>query len=125
MLPEGAVNALSVHASAILLGDPKIRLDLKKNYIKLSQCFYSYGNLAGVTPRTLSTMEPAMKRFPGKVIMAAIILSCGFVMQVEQSERTHSKQAEPAERSQDLAYNAPDSASGTRYLPLQNERSSW
>lgn len=33
-----------------------------------------------------------MKRFPGKVVMAVIILSCGFVMQAEQSERSRLKQ---------------------------------
>ncbi|WP_136524220.1 hypothetical protein [Geomonas ferrireducens] len=33
-----------------------------------------------------------MKAFPAKLIMAAIILSCGFVMQAEQSEKAHQKQ---------------------------------
>lgn len=30
-----------------------------------------------------------MKSLTGKIMMAVIILSCGFVMQVEQSEKTH------------------------------------
>lgn len=33
-----------------------------------------------------------MKAFPAKLIMAAIILSCGFVMQAEQSEKVRQKQ---------------------------------
>lgn len=33
-----------------------------------------------------------MKAFPAKLIMVAIILSCGFVMQAEQSEKTRQKQ---------------------------------
>uniref|UniRef100_C6E7U4 Secreted protein n=1 Tax=Geobacter sp. (strain M21) TaxID=443144 RepID=C6E7U4_GEOSM len=33
-----------------------------------------------------------MKNYRGKLVMAAIILSCGLVMQVEQSERVQLKQ---------------------------------
>lgn len=33
-----------------------------------------------------------MKAFPAKLIMAVIILSCGFVMQAEQSEKARQKQ---------------------------------
>ncbi|MBJ6798668.1 hypothetical protein [Geomonas propionica] len=33
-----------------------------------------------------------MKSFPCKIVMAAIILSCGFVMQIEQSEKTQHRE---------------------------------
>ncbi|MBU5611865.1 hypothetical protein [Geomonas azotofigens] len=33
-----------------------------------------------------------MKSFPSKIVMAAIILSCGFVMQIEQSEKVQHRE---------------------------------
>lgn len=39
-----------------------------------------------------------MKTFPAKLVMAAIILSCGFVMQVEKSEKARQKQDGAAHR---------------------------
>ena len=62
-----------------------------------------------------------MKRFPGKVIMAMIILSCGFVMQAEQSERESLKQASKEAHSRDMALNAPDTAKGPKALDPQSE----
>ena len=64
-----------------------------------------------------------MKRFPGKIVMAAIILSCGFVMQVEQSEQTRSHQAGPETISRDVAFNAQPSAREARLPEMQSERS--
>lgn len=50
-----------------------------------------------------------MKRFPGKLVMAVIILSCGFVMQAEQSaEKPKSKQSPTPTVSREIALNAPD-----------------
>lgn len=39
-----------------------------------------------------------MKAFPAKLIMAVIILSCGFVMQSEQSEKARQKRDDAAHR---------------------------
>ncbi|WP_224984015.1 hypothetical protein [Geomonas agri] len=33
-----------------------------------------------------------MKSFPCKIVMATIILSCGFVMQIEQSEKVQHRE---------------------------------
>jgi len=65
-----------------------------------------------------------MKRFPGKIVMAAIILSCGFVMQVEQSERTRPHQPEQERFSRDVAFNAQHTAKEARILERQSERDS-
>lgn len=62
-----------------------------------------------------------MKNYRGKLVMAAIILSCGLVMQAEQSERAQLKQntdeiRRNAENSQ-VAHNSSTVA--------RNENSSW
>ncbi len=66
-----------------------------------------------------------MNRFHGKIVMAAIILSCGFVMQAEQSERAKSNQAGPEMISRDVAFNTPQTARQTKPLETQSERGSW
>lgn len=63
-----------------------------------------------------------MKRFPGKIVMAAIILSCGFVMQVEQSERVKSHQPDQERFSRDVAFNAQHTSREVRLLEMQSER---
>ena len=64
-----------------------------------------------------------MKRFPGKIVMAAIILSCGFVMQVEQPERAKSHQPEHGWFSRDMAFNTQHTSREVRLLEMQSERS--
>lgn len=63
-----------------------------------------------------------MKRFPGKIVMAAIILSCGFVMQAEQSEKSHLKQG-------NCQIVNPESTArlvaAQREVDLQSRRASW
>lgn len=76
----------------------------------------------GVAPRHVSTKEAVMKRFPGKIVMAAIILSCGFVMQVDQPERVRSHNSGPETISRDVAFNTQHTA---REVGTKNERSSW
>jgi len=76
----------------------------------------------GMAPSHVSTKEAVMKRFPGKIVMAAIILSCGFVMQVDQSERAGSHKAGPETISRDVAFNTQHTA---REVGTQSERSSW
>lgn len=66
-----------------------------------------------------------MKRFPGKLVMAVIILSCGFVMQAEQSERANLRQADRQLDSRDAAINAPDVAKAVKVSDLRGDRSSW
>jgi hypothetical protein len=63
-----------------------------------------------------------MKRFPGKVVMAAIILSCGFVMQAEQSERSHQRQ-----EAREMVNPEPTAslAAAQRKVELQSQRASW
>ncbi len=58
-----------------------------------------------------------MKAFPAKLIMVVIILSCGFVMQVEQSEKTHQKQDGAAHR---FVAGTMERSPGT-----DNDRTSW
>ncbi|HBA87014.1 MAG TPA: hypothetical protein DCZ75_03205 [Geobacter sp.] len=63
-----------------------------------------------------------MKRFPGKIVMAAIILSCGFVMQAEQSaENAKSRQPPAPVASREVAFNAPDAARGTKTFVFHSE----
>lgn len=62
-----------------------------------------------------------MKNYRGKFVMAAIILSCGLVMQVEQAERAQLKQDNGGiRRSVQDSTVAPSSGTVAR-----NERSSW
>jgi len=63
-----------------------------------------------------------MKRFPGKVIMAAIILSCGFVMQAERSSEMKSRQAN-AEALRNTFQQDP--ARDSKTASLQSDRRSW
>lgn len=58
-----------------------------------------------------------MKAFPAKLVMAAIILSCGFVMQVEQSEKARQKQDGASHR---FVADAIDRSPGT-----DDSRTSW
>lgn len=51
-----------------------------------------------------------MKRLHGKLVMAAIILSCGLVMQAEQSERDSVQRDRESRR--EAAFYTPDSARG-------------
>lgn len=67
-----------------------------------------------------------MKSLRGKIVLAVIILSCGFVMQAEQaSEAKKAPYTDSTLQSGDLAYNPPDSDQGTRLVSLPNERNSW
>jgi hypothetical protein len=62
-----------------------------------------------------------MKNYRGKFVMAAIILSCGLVMQVEQAERAQLKQDNGGVRkSAQENTAAPSSRTVAR-----NEGSSW
>lgn len=62
-----------------------------------------------------------MKNYRGKFVMAAIILSCGLVMQAEQSERAQLKQEnDVSSRSAQDSTVAHDSKTVAR-----NENSSW
>ena len=65
-----------------------------------------------------------MKRFPGKIVMAAIILSCGFVMQVEQSERARPHRAEQETLNREVAFNAQHAARDVRMPEMPGERGS-
>jgi len=65
-----------------------------------------------------------MKRIPGKVIMVAIILSCGFVMQAEQSSEIKSKQANAEAVSRNVSFDQ-DPAGDTEGLTLKTHRDSW
>ena len=62
-----------------------------------------------------------MKNYRGKFVMAAIILSCGLVMQAEQSERVQLKQNSDGIRK--TAENSPV-AHNSRTV-ARNENSSW
>lgn len=66
-----------------------------------------------------------MKRYPGKIVMAAIILSCGFVMQVEQASEKKMKLHDAADRSAEVAFNDSNPAPNTRVATLHADRSSW
>ncbi|QWV93382.1 hypothetical protein KP004_19800 [Geomonas oryzisoli] len=46
-----------------------------------------------------------MKSFPCKIVMAAIILSCGFVMQIEQSEKVQQRQRNQQITNPEIAAN--------------------
>ncbi|MBU5635538.1 hypothetical protein KOM00_02200 [Geomonas sp. Red69] len=62
-----------------------------------------------------------MKSFPCKIVMAVIILSCGFVMQIEQSEKVQQRQ-----RNQQI--NNPEIAASLAAAQdrlHQGGRSSW
>lgn len=62
-----------------------------------------------------------MKNYRGKLVMAAIILSCGLVMQVEQSERVQLKQD-----TNEIRTSAEDSPAGTNSSTVaRNVDSSW
>ena len=64
-----------------------------------------------------------MKRFPGKIIMAAIILSCGFVMQAEQSAQGNkSKQFYNGAATRDVAFNSHAPAKDAKGV---GARASW
>lgn len=65
-----------------------------------------------------------MKRFHGKIVMAAIILSCGLVMQVEQSERSASRQADQEAIAREVALNTYHPAREARGLEMRGERGS-
>ena len=65
-----------------------------------------------------------MKRARGKIIMAAIILSCGFVMQAEQSsEKLNRISAEARSRNASLDASVP--AGGIKSLDRRAERNAW
>lgn len=67
-----------------------------------------------------------MKRFRGKIIMAAIILSCGFVMQFEQaSEAGKSDPSGPRLQRHDVAHIEPQSAGDGNVSSLSGSRSPW
>ncbi|QXE90007.1 hypothetical protein [Geomonas subterranea] len=62
-----------------------------------------------------------MKSFPCKIVMAAIILSCGFVMQFEQSEKPRQRQ-----RNQQLTNpQIADNLAAVQERLHQGGRPSW
>jgi len=65
-----------------------------------------------------------MKRVRGKIIMAAIILSCGFVMQAEQSSEKLNRISAEA-RSRNAAFDISAPAGGVKSLDLHSERNAW
>lgn len=83
-------------------------------------------NPAAAPSRRPGLKEDVMKSLRGKIVLAVIILSCGFVMQAEQaSEAKRPNNIDSTFQRSDLAYNPPDSALGTRPISLPSERNSW
>lgn len=66
-----------------------------------------------------------MKSVRGKIIMAAIILSCGFVMQAEKASEQQRMQHDEGPRGNELAYNASEPDTTRNDSTLAAGRSSW
>lgn len=62
-----------------------------------------------------------MKSLTGKIMMAVIILSCGFVMQVEQSEKTHQRRQYRDLDRTEIAANLP----APQPRQPQTQRAGW